>query len=92
MQVLRVSPDAPEKLAKFRDKEQLNFDLLFDEDYAIAEACGEWGLKKNCSKEFMGILRSTFIIGPDGKIKHVMPKFHTMTHHDDVLDWIKENL
>ncbi len=92
VQVLGVSPDAPEKLAKFREKEKLNFDLLSDEDHAVAEAYGAWGLKKNYGKEYMGILRSTFIIGLDGKIKHVMPKVNTKTHHDDVLEWIKLNL
>ncbi len=92
VQVLGVSPDAPSKLAKFREKEELNFDLLSDEDHATAEAYGAWGLKKNYGKEYMGILRSTFIIGTDGKIKHVMPKVNTKTHHDDVLNWIKEHL
>ena len=43
-------------------------------------------------KEYMGILRTTFIIGKDGKIKHIMDKVKTKTHHDDVLDWIKTNL
>lgn len=90
--VLGVSPDQPDKLLKFREKEKLNFDLLSDPDHELAEAYGAWGLKKNYGKEYMGILRSTFIVGTDGKIKHVMPKVNTKTHHDDVLDWIKENL
>ena len=90
--VLGVSPDQPDKLAKFRDKEALNFDLLSDPEHTLAEAYGAWGLKKNYGKEYMGILRSTFIIGLDGKIKHVMPKVNTKTHHDDVLEWIKTHL
>lgn len=90
--VLGVSPDMPDKLAKFRDKESLNFDLLSDPDHALADAYGAWGKKMNYGKEYMGILRSTFIIGTDGKIKHVMPKVNTKTHHDDVLEWIKANL
>jgi len=89
--VLGVSPDAPDKLDKFRVKEKLNFDLLSDPDHAVAEAYGAWGLKKNYGKEYMGVIRSTFIIGKDGKILHVMPKVNTKTHHDDVLDWIQEN-
>lgn len=89
--VLGVSPDAPEKLAKFRDKEKLNFDLLSDPDHAIAEAYGAWGAKKLYGKDYMGILRSTYIIGVDGKILHVMPKVNTKTHHDDVLEWIAGN-
>ncbi len=90
--VLGVSPDQPDKLEKFREKEALNFDLLSDPEHATAEAYGAWGMKKNYGKEYMGILRSTFIIGKDGKIHHVMPKVNTKTHHDDVIEWIKENL
>lgn len=90
--VLALSPDSPERLAKFTEKESLNFNLLADEDHIVAEAYGAWGLKKNYGKEYMGILRSTFIIGGDGKIAHVMPKVNTKTHHDDVMKWIKENL
>jgi len=90
--VLGVSPDLPVKLAKFRDKEALNFTLLSDPDHAIAEAYGAWGMKKLYGKDYMGLLRSTFIIGTDGKIKQVIPKVNTKTHHEDVLEWIKANL
>ncbi|HYX37970.1 MAG: thioredoxin-dependent thiol peroxidase [Pseudobdellovibrionaceae bacterium] len=89
--VLGVSPDAPDKLDKFRVKEKLNFDLLSDPDHAVAESYGAWGLKKNYGKEYMGVIRSTFIIGKDSKIMHVMPKVNTKTHHDDVLEWIQAN-
>lgn len=90
--VLGVSIDAPERLQRFIDRDKLNFDLLSDEDHKIAEKYGAWGLKKFMGREFMGILRSTFIIGMDGKLKHIFPKVNTKTHHDDVLAWIKENL
>lgn len=90
--VLGVSPDAPAKLEKFIEKQKLNFDLLSDEDHSVADKYGAWGPKKFMGKEYDGILRSTFIIGKDGKIKHMMPKVNTKTHHDDVLNWIKENL
>jgi peroxiredoxin Q/BCP len=90
--VLGVSPDAPEKLKKFEDKEKLNFTLLSDEEHKIADKYGAWGLKKFMGKEYMGILRSTFIIGKDGKVKHVMPKVKTKSHHDDVIQWVDENL
>ncbi len=89
---LGVSPDAPEKLTKFIAKEKLNFDLLSDPDHKIADKYGAWGPKKFMGKEYDGILRSTFIIGKDGKLKHIMAKVNTKTHHDDVLAWIKENL
>lgn len=90
--VLGVSPDAPARLVKFIERDKLNFDLLSDEDHAIADKYGAWGPKKFMGKEYDGILRSTFIIGKDGKLKHVMGKVNTKTHHDDVLGWIKENL
>lgn len=88
--VLGVSIDAVNRLAAFREKEDLNFDLLSDEDHAIAEKYGVWQKKKNYGREYMGIVRSTFIIGKDGKIKHIMPKVNTKTHHDDVLAILDE--
>jgi peroxiredoxin Q/BCP len=90
--VLGVSPDEPKRLVKFIEKEKLNFDLLSDPDHGIADKYGAWGPKKFMGKEYDGILRSTFIIGMDGKLKHVMDKVKTKSHHDDVLNWIKENL
>jgi peroxiredoxin Q/BCP len=88
--VLGVSPDPVARLGKFIDKEQLNFTLLSDEDHAVAEKYGAWGLKKFMGREFMGILRTTFIIGKDGRLKHVMDKVKTKSHHDDVLAVIDE--
>ncbi|NRA66351.1 MAG: thioredoxin-dependent thiol peroxidase [Pseudobacteriovorax sp.] len=90
--VLGVSIDSPARLAKFREKEGLNFDLLSDEDHAIADKYGVWALKKNYGKEYMGLVRTTFIINADGRLVHIMDKVKTKTHHDDVLLWIKENL
>ena len=77
---------------KFEEKQDLNFDLLSDEDHTVAEKYGVWALKKNYGREYMGIVRSTFIVAKDGKLKHIMDKVKTKSHHDDVLDWIKENL
>ena len=88
--VLGVSPDAPERLSKFQDKEDLNFTLLSDEDNSVAKKYGVWAMKKNFGKEYMGIVRTTFIIGKDGRLKHVMEKVNTKTHHDDVKSFIKE--
>ncbi|WP_439101459.1 thioredoxin-dependent thiol peroxidase [Congregibacter sp.] len=88
--VLGVSPDPVNRLGRFIEKQDLNFTLLSDEDHAIAEKYGCWGLKKFMGKEFMGILRTTFIIGKDGRLKYVMDKVKTKTHHDDVLTAIKD--
>lgn len=89
---LGVSPDAVSRLQKFIDKEKLNFTLLSDEDHAVAEKYGCWGMKKFMGREFMGLLRTTFIIGKDGKLKHIINKVNTKTHHDDLVAWIAANL
>ncbi|MAE21049.1 MAG: thioredoxin-dependent thiol peroxidase [Pseudomonas sp.] len=83
--VLGLSPDAPKRLQKFIDRDELNFDLLSDEDHAIAELYGVWALKKFMGKEFMGVHRLTFIIDEEGTLVHIMEKVKTKTHHDDVL-------
>jgi len=90
--VLAVSPDSVDRLVKFEDKQELNFTLLSDEDHAVTESYGAWGLKKFMGREFMGVLRSTFVIDRQGVIAMVMDKVKTKTHHDDVLSWIKANL
>ena len=81
-----VSPDPVKRLKKFEEKEELNFTLLADEDHAVAEAYGVWGLKKFRGNEYMGVIRVTFIIDKDGTIAHVMDKVKTKTHHDEVLE------
>ena len=90
--VLGISPDPVKRLQNFIDKQSLNFDLLSDEGHVIADKYGAWGPKKFMGRENDGILRSSFIIGKDGKLKHIMDKVKTKTHHDDVMDWIKGNL
>lgn len=90
--VFGVSPDAVKRLVKFEERDALNFDLLSDEDHKIAEKYGVWGLKKFMGREYDGIHRVTFIIGKDGRLKHIFPKVKTKTHHDDVLGWIQANL
>ena len=90
--VLGISPDPQKRLQNFIDKQALNFDLLSDEDHKIADKYGAWGPKKFMGREFDGILRSSFIVGKDGKLKYIMDKVKTKTHHDDVIDWIKANL
>ena len=66
--------------------------MLSDEGHAIADKYGVWDLKKFMGREFMGILRTTFIIGKDGRLKYVMNKVKTKTHHQDVQDWVADNL
>lgn len=89
---LGISPDAPKRLLKFKERDQLNFTLLSDEDHAIADKYGVWGLKKFMGREYDGIHRTTFIINEKGKLVHIMDKFKTKTHHEDVLEYIKSEL
>ena len=79
--VLGISPDPIKKLAKFVERDALNFQLLSDEDHAVADSYGAWGPKKFMGREFDGILRTTFIVGKDGKLNAVMDKFKTKDHH-----------
>lgn len=88
--VLGVSPDPVARLGRFKEKEGLNFTLLSDEDHAVTEKYGAWGLKKFMGRESMGVLRTTFIIGKDGRVKHVMGKVNTKSHHDDVMAVIQQ--
>ena len=67
--VLGISPDAPAKLARFRDKEGLNFPLLSDPDHAVHAAYGAYGEKMLYGKKRIGVIRSTFVIDADGKIE-----------------------
>ena len=87
--VLGISADPVKKLKQFEDKDKLNFSLLSDLDHKVCEAYGSWGLKKFMGREYMGIMRQSFLIDGSGKIIHVMPKVDTKTHHDDVLKIFK---
>jgi peroxiredoxin Q/BCP len=83
--VLGVSPDPQNKLREFVDKEQLNFTLLGDEDHSVADKYGVWVEKSMYGRKYWGFERSTFVIGPDGKIEHVFRKVKPAEHDDLVL-------
>lgn len=89
--VLGISPDPVPRLIKFADKYTLAFNLLSDETRDIAEKYGVWGLKKFMGREFMGILRTSFVIDKDGRLRHIMDKVKTKSHDQDILDYIKSN-
>lgn len=90
--VLGVSPDPVERHQKFIEKYGLPFLLLADSDHQVAEAYGVWMLKKNFGKEYMGIVRSTFIIDKDGKLVKEWRKVQVKGHVEEALTYIKENL
>ena len=83
--VLGVSPDTVESHVKFKRKHGLPFTLLADPDHEVAELYGVWQEKRNYSKTYMGIVRSTFVIGADGKVVKAMPNVKPATHAEDVL-------
>ncbi|MGN6628189.1 MAG: peroxiredoxin, partial [Tepidisphaeraceae bacterium] len=70
-------------------KFELNFPLLADADHAVCEAFGVWGEKNMYGKKYMGANRSTFIIGPDGKIQHVFEKVKPEGHDQEVLAYLQ---
>ena len=84
--VIGVSPDSIKSHQNFRSKHNLNFILLSDPDHKVADAYGAWGEKSMYGRKYFGILRSTFIIGMDGFIKHIFKKVKTAVHGEEVLD------
>jgi peroxiredoxin Q/BCP len=83
--VLGVSPDGVTSHGKFKGKYELPFPLLADEDHAVAEAYGAWGEKSMYGRKYQGILRTTFIIGTDGRIEKVFPRVKPKGHAAEVL-------
>lgn len=83
--VFGVSPDAPKSHTKFRQKYDLNFTLLADADHAVAEAFGVWKEKSMYGRTYWGVERTTFVIGEDGRIEHVLEKVKPATHTNQVL-------
>ena len=83
--VVGVSPDKPAAQAGFKRKFDLPFTLLADEEKAAAQAYGVWQEKVMCGKKAMGIVRSTFVIGPDGKIEKIYAKVKAQGHAAEVL-------
>lgn len=84
-----MSGDTTEELQKFRDKYKLNFPLVADTAHKTLEAYGVWQEKNMYGKKSMGIVRTTCIIGEDGKVKHVFPKVKVDGHIREVLAALK---
>lgn len=88
--ILGVSPDEADSHAKFKNKYDLPFTLLADSDHRVSEKYGVWGPKKSFGREYEGILRTTFLIDSDGKIKKVFKNVKPAQHSEDVLQAISE--
>nr|WP_093336429.1 thioredoxin-dependent thiol peroxidase [Salibacterium halotolerans] len=90
--ILGVSPDPLESHQKFIEKNELPFPLLADENKELADAFGVWQLKKNFGKEYMGIVRSTFIIDKNGTIVEEWDNVKVKNHVEETLQYIKDHL
>ncbi len=89
--VFGISPDPIEAVTKFAKKFNLNFPLLADGDHSVSEKYGVWGEKSMYGRKYFGALRTTFVIGPNGKISHVFEKVKPAGHDQEVLEWLKVN-
>jgi thioredoxin-dependent peroxiredoxin len=87
--VLGISADKPQAQKKFQDKYDLPYTLLADVDKKVCEAFGVIKEKNMYGKKVMGIARMTFLIGPDGKIKHVFDKVKPDEHAEEVLEVLR---
>ncbi len=87
--IIGVSPDSAKSHCKFIDKHNLSLQLLSDPEHNIIEAYGAWRLKNFMGKEYMGVVRSTFLIAPDGKIAQVWDKVRVKAHVEKVLQELK---
>ena len=89
--VIGVSPDGTVSHEKFKEKYSLPFPLAADEDHKVAEAYGAWGEKKNYGKVYEGLIRSTFIISPEGKIAEAMYNVKATGHVERVRAKLEEH-
>ena len=88
--VLGVSPDTPRKHRNFIEKKELNITLLADEERSLCKDFGVWQLKKNYGKEYMGVVRSTFLIAPDGTLAYKWEKVRVKEHVKAVQEKLEE--
>ena len=85
-QVVGVSKDSVSSHDRFKAKHELPFPLISDGEVSLHEGFGAWGLKKNYGREYMGTIRSTFLVGPDGVVIEAWPKVRVKGHVDAVLE------
>ncbi len=88
--VLGVSPDDEKSHTKFRGKHDLNFDLLADTERKVCEAYGVWQEKSMYGRKYMGVVRTTYLIDPKGKVAHRWDKVKVADHDEDELAKLKE--
>jgi peroxiredoxin Q/BCP len=86
--ILGISPDSAKKHTKFKAKYDLPFTLLVDEDHKLAESYGLWVEKIFYGRKYMGIARTTIVVGADGKVQHVFEKVDPAGHADEVMAFL----
>jgi peroxiredoxin Q/BCP len=90
--IIGISPDKPASHVKFIQKHDLNLLLLSDVEHTVLEQYDAWRLKKLYGREFMGVIRSTFLISPNGEIVRIWPKVKVKGHVEEVLKTLKEKV
>lgn len=90
IEIIGISPDTIESHQKFSEKYDLPFTLLADPDHEVSKSYEVWGQKKSFGREYEGIFRTTFIVGPEGKIKRVFENVKPSEHSQEVLEEISE--
>ncbi len=88
--ILAASPDSLRSHTNFREKHNLTINLLSDTEKGVLEEYGAWQLKKMYGREYMGVVRSTFIIDPDGMIAYIWTKVKVKGHVDEVMTKLEE--
>jgi len=91
-EIIGVSPDSAKSHCKFIDKHGLEIQLISDPEHKVIEAYGAWRLKKFMGKEYMGVVRSTFLISPDRKIVHMWDKVRVKSHVEKVLQELQDQV
>ena len=83
--IVGVSPDSVKSHQNFCSKHELNFTLLSDADHSLSEALGVWRLKKMCGREYMGIVRTTFLLDSEARITHIIEKVDTKDAYGQIV-------
>jgi peroxiredoxin Q/BCP len=88
--IIGVSPDSVKSHVGFCTKHELNFTLLSDADHSLSEAMGVWRLKKMCGREYMGIVRTTFLLDADARVTHIITKVDTKDSFGQIVKLLNE--
>jgi peroxiredoxin Q/BCP len=88
--VIGISPNTIESHQKFKAKHKLGIILAADPDHKVLEAYGAWGEKMMYGRKMIGVIRSTVMVGPDGRVARIWPKVRVKGHVDKVLEAVKE--